>query len=71
MMNYLWAKHKEDVDWVLLLVDARNVFKKINRTVMLWHIRHTCPDGDQFSFNTYCNWKVLVLQGGELTFHSK
>ena len=70
-MNFLWAEHQEGVGWVVLLVDAINVFNEINRTAMLRHVRHTRPDGDQFSFNIYRNCKVLVLWGGELTCHSK
>ena len=70
-MNYLWAEHQEDVVWGVPLDDARDVFNKIKRLVMLWHVRHTRMAGEQFSFNIYRKLKVLVLRGSELTFHSK
>ena len=65
-MSYLWSEHQEDVDWVVLLVDIRNAFNEINRTVMLYHVWNTWTAGAKFIFNTYPHWKVLVLQMSEL-----
>ena len=31
----------------ILLIDARNAFTEINRTVMMWVIRHVWPSGSQ------------------------
>ena len=61
----------EDVGWGVLLVDARNLFKKINFTTMIWHVRNNWKTSGRFCFNTYWHWKVLELRGNELTVHPK
>ena len=49
--------------WDVLLVDACNVFNKINFTAMLWQVRLTWPTSTHSTFNTYRWLKVLVLRG--------
>ena len=48
------------------LVDARNGFNEISRLEMLWTVRHRCPAGSRFAFNSYRHWAQLLLhQPGE------
>ena len=47
-MHSLWETHKMEEEWGFLLIDARNAFDEINRTVMLWLIRHECPSGARY-----------------------
>ena len=44
-MKYIWTENQGCVGWGMLLVDTRNLFKEINQTTMLWHIRNTCTVG--------------------------
>ena len=64
-MRVLWEEHKQEEDWVFLLIDARNAFNEDNRTAMLWDIRHKWPSGVQFTFNCYCHWGTLVVRDTE------
>ena len=70
-MKYIWTENQGCVGWGMLLVDTRNLFKEINQTTMLWHIRNTCTVGAQFSFNTFRNWKVMKFQGRTVTVNRK
>jgi hypothetical protein len=70
----LWEQCQAEEEWGFLLVDARNAFNELNRTVMLWTIRHEWPSGARFSFNCYQHWVTLVIQdkGGAAVFlHSR
>jgi hypothetical protein len=62
-INKLWQEMKEEEDWGFLLIDASNAFNELNRTAMLWHVRHEWPSGAQYSFNCYRHWSTLVIQG--------
>ena len=46
-------------EWGFLRIDARNAFNEINRTVMLWVIRHEWPSGVRFYFNCYQRRNIL------------
>jgi hypothetical protein len=62
-INELWRQHKEEEEWGFLLVDAANAFNELNRTAMLWTIRHEWPSGARFAFNSYRHWATLVIRG--------
>jgi hypothetical protein len=60
-MHHLWAQHLDDADWGFLLIDVRNAFNELNRTAMLWAVRHEWPSGARFMHNCYRHWSMLVL----------
>jgi hypothetical protein len=62
-IDELWRQHKEEEEWGFLLVDAANAFNELNRTAMLWTIRHEWPSGARFVFNCYRHWATLVIPG--------
>eukprot|EP00957_Ditylum_brightwellii_P021323 1608035-Ditylum_brightwellii.AAC.1 len=70
-MNQLWSEHREEENWGILLMNAKNAFNQINRRVMLWEVRHLWATGSRFAFNTYCHWRKLVLRGQEEPILSK
>eukprot|EP00957_Ditylum_brightwellii_P210907 15365540-Ditylum_brightwellii.AAC.2 len=70
-MNQLWLEHREEENWGILLVDAKNAFNQIDCRVMLWEVRHLWSAGLRFAFNTYCHWQKLVLRGQEGLIMSK
>ena len=69
-MQNLWDLHQRDEDWGFLLIDAKNAFNELNRTAMLWAVRHEWPSGARFVFNCYRHSSTLVLRGnnGEANF---
>eukprot|EP00957_Ditylum_brightwellii_P003246 247310-Ditylum_brightwellii.AAC.1 len=69
-MDDLWSDYGDNKEWGILLVDARNVFNKLNCMALLWHVRHLWPAGSRNSFNTYQHWKILVFHCSE-NLHSK
>ena len=54
---------KVEEQWGFLLICARNAFKEINRTVMLWVICHELPSGARFCFKCYQHHALLVNHG--------
>ena len=62
-MHSMWETHKMEEEWGFLLIDARNAFNEVNRTVMLWVIRHEWPSGARFCFNCYQHHALLVNHG--------
>ncbi len=62
-IDKLWKQNKEEEEWGFLLIDASNAFNEINRTSMLWMIRHEWPSGARFVFNCYHHWGTLVIRG--------
>ena len=60
----IWDENSTAEDCVFLLVDAKNVFNKINRDVTMWTFRHLWPSGARFAFNFYCHWSLLVFWNG-------
>jgi hypothetical protein len=63
-IDELWRQHEEEEEWGFLLVDAANAFNELNRTAMLWTIRHEWPSsGARFAFNCYRHWATLVIRG--------
>ena len=50
-MRILWDEHKNEEDWVFLLIDARNAFNEENQKSMIWAVQHEWPSGAQFTFN--------------------
>ena len=61
-MQHLWKQMKLEEDWGFLLIDARNAFNELNRTAMLWAVRHEWPSGARFAFNCYRHWGILVIR---------
>jgi hypothetical protein len=61
-MQHMWELHKAEEEWGFLLIDARNAFNEMNRTVMLWTVRHEWPSGARFTFNCYKHWGTLVIR---------
>jgi hypothetical protein len=39
----------------------------LNRTAMLWAIRHEWPSGARFAFNCYRHWATLMIRGNNGT----
>ena len=74
-MWVVWWEHKQEEDWVFLLIEARNAFNEENRTAMLWAVCHEWTSGAQFAFNCYCYWATLVVwdrgDGSGHFLHSK
>ncbi len=62
-VQQIWESHKEEEDWGFLMIDARNAFNEINRTTMLWVIRHEWPAGARFCFNCYKHHAILINRG--------
>ena len=58
-----WSEHNNGDEFGFTLVDARNAFNKINRTAMLWTVRHVWPSGSKFAFNIYKHFATLGIQG--------
>ena len=55
-------------------MDARNAFNEMDRSLMLWTIRHEWPQGARFTFNCYRHWAILFVRGQDghgIFVHSK
>ena len=73
-MQHEWDIHHMEEDWGFLLIDARNAFNELNRTAMLWVVRHEWPSGARFTFNSYRHWTTLVIRrnnGSGLFLHGQ
>ena len=44
----IWDKNSATEDCLFVNVDAKNVFNKINRVIILWKVRHLCSSGARF-----------------------
>jgi hypothetical protein len=67
-MQHVWDQHRMEEEWGFLLIDhARNAFNELNRTIMLWKVRHEWPSGARFTFNCYKHWSILVIRGNNGT----
>jgi hypothetical protein len=66
-MKHAWNQHRMEEDWGFLLIDVRNAFNELNRTVMLWTVRHEWPSGERFTINCYKHWSILVIRGNNGT----
>jgi hypothetical protein len=61
-------------DYGFLLVDAKNAFNELNRTTMLWVVRHEWLLGARFVFNCYRHHTIMVIRGNNgsgATIHSQ
>jgi hypothetical protein len=58
----MWDQHHMEEDWGFLLVDAANAFNELDRTNMLWEVRHGWPSGARFVFNSYKHFAILVIR---------
>jgi hypothetical protein len=73
-MQEVWEANKMEEEWGFLLIDASNAFNEVNRTAMLWTVRHEWPSGARFAFNCYKHWAILVIRdndGTAIFLHSK
>ncbi len=61
-VQLMWDTHHMEEDWGFLLIDARNAFNEMNRTLMLWVVRHEWPSGARFTFNCYRHWSTLLIR---------
>ena len=61
-MNQIFLEDQTDA---ILLVDASNAFNSINRKVMLYNIKHLCPEMATYAYNSYCTLARLFVQGGK------
>jgi hypothetical protein len=66
-IDELWKQFDAEEEWGFLLIDAANAFNELNRTAMLWTIRHEWPAGARFAFNCYRHWATLVIRGKQGT----
>ncbi len=66
-LQHVWDQHHMEEFWGFLLIDARNAFNELNRTLMLWTVRHEWPSGARFTFNCYKHWSILVIRGNNGT----
>ena len=75
-MHSLWNIRMMEEVWEFLLIDARSAFGEINRTVMLWMIRHEWPLGAHFCCNCYqkhhaLSWSVMEQKENQSSFQAK
>ena len=63
----IWVGMLTTEDWVFLIIDAKKLFKNINRIETMWKVHHLLPSGYRFFFNSYHHWSSLVLQKGNGT----
>ena len=61
-MSALWEELRDEEEHGFLLVDARNAFNELNRTRMLWTVRHLWPSGARFTFNCYRHHTALFVR---------
>ena len=70
----LWRAHADEADYGFLLIDARNAFNEMDRSMMLWNVRHLWPQGAVFAFNCYRHHALLIVHdsgGRAFSLHSK
>ena len=74
-MRLLWEEHKQEEDWVFLIIDACNAFNGDNRKAMLRAVWYELLSGAQFTLNCYCHWATMVVwdtgNGSGNFLHSK
>ena len=58
----MWNGAADNEEREFLLVDAANAFNAVNRTAILWTVRHSLPSGARFGFNYYRHWSQLDLR---------
>ena len=56
-----WIDQANAPDFGFLCLDARNAFNEVDRTSMLWTVRHLWPSGARFTFNHYKHWSTVIL----------
>ncbi|CAB9501557.1 expressed unknown protein [Seminavis robusta] len=64
--NHVWDHHlgssdSLDSDFGFLIIDASNAFNELNRTAMLYTVRHLWPEGARFTFNSYKHWSLVIF----------
>ncbi len=73
-INSLWEQMHGEDEYGFLLVDAKNAFNEMNRTTMLWVVRHEWPSGARFVFNCYRHHTIMNIRGNNgsgATIHSQ
>jgi len=63
-VHKLFDQHSGDV-WVVLLIDAQNVFNSVNCMTALWNAGVLWPRCSCFLFNTYWGYTRLFVQGSD------
>ena len=65
-IQQIWDDNNNDDEWGFLLVDAKNAFNELNRTLMLWTVRHLWPSGAKFAFNCYKHHSTLIIRSSKI-----
>lgn len=65
-----WEAHSTEPEIGFLQVDADNAFNRLDKTAMLWVVRHEWPSGAMFIFNCYKHHAFLVIHGDSGELHS-
>ena len=50
--RYHWDAQASEPDYGFLMVDAKNAFNQLDRTMMLYVVRYLWPQGARYVFNT-------------------
>ena len=58
----MWEVMDKEEQVGFTLVDAQNAFNEINRTSILWTVRHLWPSGSTFAFNCYKHHSILTIR---------
>jgi hypothetical protein len=61
-MQDIWDFRYMEEEWGFLLIDAKNAFNEMDRTVMMWNVRNEWLSGARFVSNNYKHWAALEIR---------